>query len=201
MELTLSLEEIAALLQWRRDPTHLPTEIWEEIAILRLSFLPGNHPVFLHLIESVKRVWWQHFRCIQVKPSLFMFLPDARIKLRRAVLAHIKRRFSAQCSKEHRVACLEITFVGHEDDEKRMLQRTMNMLRVDPLREYVYQRGWGEAVGPLFLQVATGPLAVFEPTTSYTPCWCAVCTPDPSNIPWMKLTMPCNYFPNRLPTV
>lgn len=196
MELTLALEEIAAFLQWRRE---LPAEIWEEIALQRLSFLPGNHPVFLYLIESVKRVWWQHFRCIQVKPSLFLFLPDARIKLRRAVLAHICRRFASECHKRHRFACLEITFSGAESDEKRMLQRTMNLLCGDPRRDYVYQRNYDQRFfRSLYTQlpVASG---VFEPVGEYNPCWCTICTPSPP--PWMNLALPSNYFPNQVPIV
>lgn len=67
MDLALPIEQISALLQWRWPL--LPTEVWLEIALTRLSWLPSNDPAFLHLIESVKRAWWQHFRCIQVKPA------------------------------------------------------------------------------------------------------------------------------------
>jgi hypothetical protein len=205
METALRIEEIAALLQWRYPV--LPTELWLVVALLRLSMVrPQNHPAFLHLIDSVKRVWRQRFRVVEPSASLVLFLPDPAIKLRRAVLAHFARRYVSTCVRGHAVAAIEVSFTGRKRDEKRMRQRTMNWLRVDPRRDYVYREAYGrpyETYHALHLGImlhCPNESALLE-SSAYvhrygTPLWCLQCYPTPAHYAYLFLESPNQYFPN-----
>lgn len=202
MDQSIAIEEIAVLLQWQYPI--LPHELWLVIVHLRLSFLPQNHPVFLHLIASVKRAWFAHFRCIELHANLVLFLPDPRIKLKKAVLGHIARRNVTVCWSDHSAAGLDIRFTGRKRDEQRMLQRTQNVLLGDPRRDYVYRASyshyWPQG---LLVQTQTPRLltGVYNLPRWANTCYCMTCHPSLDSFEFWRdhWTLPCQHIANCTP--
>ena len=197
MDPSIAIEEIAVLLQWQYPV--LPHELWLAIVRLRLSFLPQNHPVFLHLIASVKRAWFAHFRCIDLHHNLVLFLPDPRIKLKKAVLGHIARRHVTVCWSNHTAAGLYIRFTGRPRDAQRMLQRTQNVILGDARRDYVYRASYAyDCPFGLLVQIPTQCLlsGVYTLPRWANTCFCSTCYPSVDSFAWWRSELPSQHLPN-----
>ena len=130
----LNTEEVCLFVQWREE---LVRELWELIVYQRLRLEPVNHPHIVDMVLGIKAVWWRHFRCIEVKPNLVLFLPDPAIKLRQAMFGSFAHRRHTHCMNYlysprkkavHPSYTVEVIFYGRRRDQQRMQTRTAHLL-------------------------------------------------------------------------